>query len=138
MSQNPNSLKNLRHFQPGNKMGQGVVKLPPELRQARRENMASLIRLIHQYVGMTENQAKERLNGPESLQIEEMIQGQINKAKEGDSNSFKFIIEVMCGKIPESDESKSTTENMTRQEKLAAARLMVQMLEQDPNGSSDV
>ena len=99
--------------------------------------MAVLIQLIHKYVGMTEEQAKARLNGTESLQIEEMIQGQINKAKEGDSNAFKFIIEIMCGKIPEADENRSAAENMTRQEKLEAARMMVKLLEEEPNGSSD-
>jgi hypothetical protein len=133
----PNSLKNLKPFKPGHVGGPGVVRLPPELRQARRENMAVLIQLIHKYVGMTEEQAKVRLNGPESLQIEEMIQGQINKAKEGDSNAFKFIIEIMCGKIPEADENRSAAENMTRQEKLEAARMMVKLLEEEPNGSSD-
>lgn len=130
---NPNSLKNLKPFQPGNKMGTGVVKLPPELRQARRENMASLIKLIHAYVGMTEEDAKTRLLGPGGLQIEEMIQGQITKAKEGDTNAFKFIIEIMCGKIPESDETSSPVDQMSAQEKLAAAKMMVQVLEKEVN-----
>lgn len=79
--------------------------------------MAALIRLIHQYVGLTENEAKERLNGPDCLQLEEMIQGQISKAKEGDSRAFQFIIEVMCGKIPESDE-QTHAETLTLDEKI--------------------
>lgn len=131
----PNSLKNLKYFQPGNKLGGSIVKLPPELRQARRENMQGLIKLLHLYVGMTDEEAKTRLDGPECLQLEEMVQGQISKAKEGDTNAFKFLIEVMCGKIPETDEMASPSETMTPEQKLEAARLMVRVLEQEANGS---
>jgi hypothetical protein len=127
MAPHENSLKNLKApWKPGesgNRQG-AVVRLPPELRQARRENMAALIKLIHSYVGMTEEQAKHRLNGPDCLQLEEMVQGQINKAKEGDSRAFQFIIEVMCGKIPEADES-TQADTLTVEEKI---RLMKQGL----------
>jgi len=114
---NPNSLKNLKPWKPGERGGPGIARLPPELRAARRENMAALIKLIHSYVGMTEDEAKRRLSGPDCLQLEEMVQGQINKAKEGDSRAFQFIIEVMCGKIPEADE-QTTAETLTLEEKI--------------------
>lgn len=114
----PNSIKNLKHFQPGNRANpSGAPKLPAELRQARRENMEGLIRIIHTYVSMTKEQATTRLQGPEALLLEEMIMGQINRASEGDSRSFQFLIEVMCGKIPESDETP-TADSMTPEEKL--------------------
>lgn len=106
----------------------GAPKLPPEIRAARRENMASLIKLIHLYVGMTTEQAQQRADGNSCLQLEEMVQGMIGKAKEGDTNAFKFLIEVMCGKIPESDEL-SPLESMTREEKLSALKQAVQLLE---------
>jgi hypothetical protein len=131
---NENSLKNLKPFQPGNKFG-GATKLPQELRDARRKNMANLIKLIHLYVSLTDEQAKERLSGPSAVQLESMIQGQINKASEGDSRAFQFIIEVMCGKIPESDDTDRLSDTMTPQEKLEAAKKMVQMLERDINAS---
>lgn len=115
---NENSLKNLKPWKPGQHGGGvGKIQLPPELRAARRENMAALIKLIHRYVGLTEDEAKQRLQGPDCLQLEEMIQGQINKAKEGDSRAFQFIIEVMCGKIPESDE-QTTAETLSLDEKI--------------------
>lgn len=125
----PSGLKPWVKGQSGNPGG--LVKLPPELRIARRENMAGLIKLIHKYVAMTEDQAKQRLQGPDALQLEEMIQGQISKAKEGDSRAFQFIIEVMCGKIPESDENSNPADKMTPEEKLAAAKMMVQVLERE-------
>lgn len=120
---------NLKPWKPGESgKGGGVVRLPPELRAARRENMAALIRLIHQYVGLTEDQAKQRLQGPDCLQLEEMIQGQISKAKEGDSRAFQFIIEVMCGKIPESDEN-TKADVLTREEKIDLMRRGLAALE---------
>lgn len=79
--------------------------------------MAGMIKLIHLYVGMTEEQSKQRLCGPEATQLEEMIQGQISKAKEGDPRAFQFIVEVMCGKIPESDEL-TRADTLTLDEKI--------------------
>jgi len=112
------------------------VALPAELRAARRTNMASLIRLIHLYAGMTDEQAKQRLHGPEALQLEEMIQGQILKAKEGDSRAFQFIIEVMCGKIPETDDIK-TADTMSPEEKISYMKRAVAVLEsQIANGAT--
>ena len=125
MAVNPKSLANLKPFPPGVSGHPGsVVRLPPELRAARRENMAGLIKLIHTYVGLTDEQAKQRLASNECLQLEEMIQGQIMKAKEGDPRSFPFIVEVMCGKIPEADETTSA-DTLTLEEKI---RLMKQGL----------
>lgn len=128
MANNAN-LKSFPKGFSGNPTGQ--LRLPPDLRKARRENMEGLIKLIHLYVGMTHEQAQERLAGPESLQLEAMVQGQIAKATLGDSLSFKFLIEIMCGKIPESDESPNS-EAMTPEEKLelmekAAAALKAQI-----------
>ncbi len=102
--------------QSGNPLG-AVVRLPPELRQARRENMAGLIKIIHLYVGLTSEKAKDRLAGPDALQLEEMVQGQITRAAEGDSRAFQFLIEIMCGKIPDAD-PETPTDQMTPQDKI--------------------
>lgn len=121
------NLKPWKPGQSGNPAG-NTVRLPPELRQARRENMAGMIKLIHLYVGLTEEQAKARLGGPEAVQLEEMIQGQISRAKEGDSRAFQFVVEVMCGKIPESDEP-TTAETLTLDEKIEMMRKGLAALE---------
>lgn len=132
MSEVPKGLKPWAKGQSGNPGG--APKLPAELREARRKNMASLIRLIHLYVGLTHEQAAERLAGPEALQLEQMIQGQISKASEGDARSFQFLIEIMCGKIPESDESPNASDTLTPEQKLEAAKKMVQILEKEIHG----
>lgn len=76
-----------------------------------------LIKLIHLYVSLSPEKAKERLAGPDCIQLEEMVQGQISRAAEGDSKAFQFLIEIMCGKIPEAD-METPSEQMTPQEKI--------------------
>lgn len=128
-------MTNLKPFKAGVSGNPGGrPKLPLELRVARRENTATLIRLIHQYMGMSKEEARQRLSKPGTLQTEEMIQGQITKAIEGDTNAFRFIIEVMCGKIPDHDEI-SATESMSDQEKLELMREAVKMLERQISAS---
>lgn len=121
--------------QSGNPAGT-TVKLPSELRQARRENMVGLIRLIHLYVGMPREQAKQRLAGPAALQLEEMVQGQIERAAEGDSRAFQFLIEIMCGKIPEAD-IETPADHLTPREKIDVLKKAIVALEEqvEPPGS---
>jgi hypothetical protein len=126
---NENSLKNLKPWKPGQHGGGvGQVRLPPELRAARRENMSKLIQVIHEYVALTDEEAKEKLSGPGGSQLEEMVQGQIMKAKEGDSRAFQYIMEVMCGKIPEADESTSA-DSLTLEEKIKLMKQGLAVLE---------
>jgi hypothetical protein len=96
--------------QSGNPKGWSI--LPAEVRAARKENMYALIKLVQQYTSLTTEQAAKRLNGPEPLQLEEMIQGVINKAKEGDAKAFQAIMEIMCGKIPEGDHDQFSDEDI--------------------------
>lgn len=86
----------------GNPLGRPA--LPPEIRLERRKNQANLIKLIAQYFSMTHEEAQKRLDSPKTLQLEEAIQGMIGKAKEGDTNAFKYLIELLVGKIPEAEE----------------------------------
>ena len=122
-----------RPGQSGNPVGRPVT-LPPELRQARRENMAGLIKLVHLYVGLTSEKAKERLSGPDALQLEEMVQGQITRAAEGDSRAFQFLIEIMCGKIPEADPERPA-DQMTPQDKIEFLEKALASLKEQ-NGSA--
>lgn len=96
--------------------------------------MAGLIKIIHMYVGMTSEKAKERLAGPEALQLEEMVQGQISRAAEGDSRAFQFLIEIMCGKIPEAD-VETQSDQMSPQEKIEFLEKALTTLKAQ-NGSS--
>jgi hypothetical protein len=97
--------------------------------------MAGLIKIIHLYVGLTSEKAKERLAGPEALQLEEMVQGQITRAAEGDSRAFQFLIEIMCGKIPDAD-IEAPADQMSPQEKIEfLEKALVSLKAQTQNGS---
>jgi hypothetical protein len=85
----------------------------------RRKNQAALIKLVILYFGMTAEESSQRLAGPEANQLEEAVQGVIGRAKEGDTTAFKYLTEIICGKIPEID-AEDRTEDMTPQQKLEA------------------
>jgi hypothetical protein len=123
-------INNLRPFKPGQSGNvKGRPSLPPELRCVRREKMVDLIKLVHTLAGMTGEQARVQLSKTSNIQIEEMVLEQITKAKHGDTNAFKLIINIMCGKLPESDEPPNHTESMTTEEKLAFLKQGVEALE---------
>ena len=103
--------------------------LPAELRKQRRENQAALIRLVISYFALTQEQAAQRLSGPEANQLEECVQGLINKAKEGDAKAFQYLSELICGKIPEADIEKEQVESMTPEERLETMKRAVAALE---------
>jgi hypothetical protein len=94
--------------------------------------MEGLIKIITSYIGLTREQAMQRTQGNEAVLLEEMIMGQIGKACEGDSRSFQFLVEVMCGKIPESDDTPSA-DSMTPQEKLELMKKATAALEAQIN-----
>lgn len=120
--------------QSGNPHGRPST-LPAELRKQRRENQAALIRLVISYFALTGEQAAQRLAGPEANQLEECVQGVINRAKEGDSKAFQYLSELICGKIPEADD-RELVDNMPLEERLEAMKKAVAVLEgQIKNGS---
>ena len=90
----------------------GYSSLPREIKEERRRNQAGLIRLVTTYSNLSHEQAMQRLQGPDCTQIEEMVQGLVNRAKEGDVNAFKFLMETMVGKIPEHNEDDFSEEDL--------------------------
>jgi hypothetical protein len=99
----------------------GVVRLPPEVRAERKKNQANLILLVTRLFA-----EPDTVNG--DTQLEKAVQGMITKAREGDTPAFKYLIELVCGRIPETD-SDSAAEQMTPAEKLEIMRRAVAALE---------
>lgn len=124
---NPN-LRPWKKGQSGNPGGK--VGLPPEVASERRRNQAALIRLVIAYFGFTEEQAQQRLAGPDTTQLEAAVQGMINRAKEGDTNCFKYLTELICGKIPDQDDDPSDVANMSDEQSLEVMKRAALMLEQ--------
>ena len=141
MTDTSNRYRGLRPWKKGQSGNPNNIRyaLPAEIRQQRRENQASLIRLVISYFAMTPEQAAQRIASPDANQLEEAVQGQINRAKEGDARAFQYLMELICGKIPEADPDKEQVENMSMQERLDAMKQAVAFLEnkvKDEPGSS--
>ena len=98
--------------QSGNVTGRKPYAIPKEIQEERKRNQVGFIKLVAAYANMTREQALQRLASNEALQIEDMVQGVISKAGEGDTNALRFIVEVMAGKIPESDYDDFTDEDI--------------------------
>ena len=103
-------------FKPGHTRSKGIGRpsLPSDLRIERKENQAAFIRLVARYLAMTDEEMLERHSGPDTNQLEGIIFGMIGKAKEGDVNSAKYLVETMTGKIPEADEFSEDDLKMLR------------------------
>ena len=108
------NIKNLTPFKPGqsgNPAGRAGV-LPPEIRAERKKNQAALIRTITEYFLMTDKDAKARAKTAEATQLEKAVQALILSARGGEVVAFKFLIELMVGKIPEHDYDGFTEEDL--------------------------
>jgi hypothetical protein len=117
-----NRLNNLKPWPKGvSGNPQGNPRLPPEIRAERKKNQGALIMLVSKLFA-----AKKRITG--KTQLERAVQGMIDKAIRGDTNAFKYLVELVCGKIPEQD-AESPAEEMTPQEKLEVLKRAVVMLE---------
>jgi hypothetical protein len=102
-------------FKSGNKMavGHGRPALPPEIRAERKRNQAALIQLVARLFAMTDDQAIDRRSGPDVTRAEMAVDRLIEKAtKDGDPYAFKLLMEIMCGKFPESDWDEFTEEEL--------------------------
>lgn len=117
----------------GNPSGIGP-RLPPEVRAERKKNQAALIMLVSRLFSLNPHTAKTNSARHDITQLETTVQGMIDKAKEGDTNAFKYLIELICGKIPETDPD-SIAEQMTPEEKLEIMKRAVEALESQVKGN---
>jgi hypothetical protein len=105
------------------------ARLPAEVRAERRKNQAALILLVSKLFA-----ANRKAKG--KTELERAVQGMIDRAKKGDTNAFKYLIELICGKIPEQD-PETLAEQMTPEQKLELMKQAVAALEAQvkPDGS---
>lgn len=121
-------------FKPGQSGNPGGrPKLPAELRAARKRDMASLIRMIAHHFGMTMKEAKEKSKQPEISCLESAVLGLIMKSIKGDSASFRYLIELMCGKVPDNDFDEFTEDELALLEQIKAT--MAKRLEDEATSS---
>lgn len=100
-------------FQPGASGNPGGrPKLPPEIRAARKAAMAQLITLIASHFGMTKKAAKAAKKKPEITMLECAVMEFADRAVKGDVNAFRYLMELMVGKVPESDYDEYTEDEL--------------------------
>jgi hypothetical protein len=102
---NPKSLANLKPFKPGqsgNPLGRQTI-LPPEIRKARKANQVVLIQLITKLFLMSDAQASKEIENPDISQLHHAVQAMIGKARGGEVTAFRYMIDLMVGKVPEHD-----------------------------------
>lgn len=113
----------------------GAPRLPSDIRIARRHNQANLIKLVMEQFAMTDEQILAKVKDEQTSQLERAVHGMIGRAREGETNAFKYLIELMCGHIPAQD-VESVADSMTLEEKLELLRKAAVTVEsQIKNGS---
>lgn len=105
------NLKSWKPGQSGNPNGKAGM-LPPEIRTERKQNQARLIQLLIKLFAMTDTEAALRLKEEATTQLEKACQSMIAKAREGDTGAFKYLMELITGRIPENDHDGFTEEDI--------------------------
>lgn len=130
-------IANLRPFKPGqsgNPAGRNGT-LPPEIRSERKRNQGALIRTITSFFTMRNEEAEKRIMAAETTQLEAAVFAIIGKAKEGDVNAFKYLSEIMTGKIPEHDNDGFTEDDLRILNRVK--EFLSERQAKDPVGSGD-
>lgn len=131
------NIKNLVPFKPGNGGGPGRNGiLPPEIRAERKKNQAALIKLITRLFLMSDKDAKAASKNSEATQLEKATQALIAKARGGEVIAFRYLIELMVGKIPEHDYDGFTEEDLRILNRVKEVFAEQQQETREPVGSS--
>lgn len=123
--------------QSGNPSG-GAPVLPPEVRLARRNNRNALILLIAKYFSMTDEEANQETSGPRVSLLEEAVYRLITRAaKDGDIFSFKYLIEIVVGKIPETEGDEFSEEDLRILHRIKELRIVERRGIDSPDSSGE-
>lgn len=107
----------------------GPRPLPPEVRAERKRNQAALIQLVGKMLA-----ANKSTRG--KTELERAIAGMIKASKDGDVRAFSYLIEIICGKLPEHD-PETMADQLTPEQKLALLEKAAGELRAQITGRSD-
>ena len=107
----PENLIGFKPGQSGNPGGRGGV-LPPEIRKKRKASQAKIISLMTDLLNLTDLEANARAEDPKQTQLEAMAQAMIASARNGETSAAKYVVELICGKIPETDHDGFSEEDL--------------------------
>lgn len=107
------NIKNLKPWKPGQSGHPGRIGiLPPDIREERKKNQVGLIRMVSEMMMFNEKEAKVKFKAAETTQLEKACQALIGKARDGDVNAFRYLMELMVGNIPSHDYDGFTEEDL--------------------------
>lgn len=133
-------IANLRPFKPGhsgNPAGRAGV-LPPEIRSQRKKNQAALIQMVSSLLMLTKKEAKKKARDPKRSQLEIATHKLIEQATNyGDLTAYRYLVELMVGKIPEHDYDGFTEEDIRILNRVKEVFAEQQKLEEESSRSGD-
>lgn len=78
----------------------GKVKLPEDIKQARKLNQVELERIINKYLYMDRDAVKEAISSPSTPMMELMVASIVAQAaQKGDHARLEFVLQRMIGKV---------------------------------------
>lgn len=111
MPRNTSGLRSFKPGQTGNPTGRNGA-LPPEIRRERKSNQSELIQLITFLFKKNDAEIEDLIMTQKPTQLQAAVVAMIGKAKEGDVPAFKYLMETMVGRIPETDYDGFTEEDL--------------------------
>ena len=105
--------KGLTPWQPGQSGNPGGrPALPPEVRKDRKNNQVKLIQLITKHFNMTTKESATEARKEGTAQIEKAVRKIVEQATKGNIWAFQYLMNLMVGKIPDSDYDGATEEEL--------------------------
>lgn len=121
----PNSLKNLKLFQPGTSGNpRGTVKLPEELKAIKSLSQLEVTKLISKYARMNRDELIDAKNNPAIAVIDLTVISIFAKSIElGDFTRLSFLLDRCCGKVKDIIEDEESRQEREQLEQLTLQQL---------------
>lgn len=121
----PNSLKNLRLFQPGvSGNPRGTIKLPDELKAIKSLSQLEVTKLISKYARMNRDELIAAKNNPAIPVVDLTVISIFAKSIElGDFTRFAFLLDRCVGKVKDITEDEECRQEREQLEQLTLQQL---------------
>jgi hypothetical protein len=98
-------------FKPGQSGNPGgKVKVPEDIKEARKLNQVELERIINKYLAMSRDEVKAAIGAPSTPMMELMVASIVAQAaQKGDHQRLDFVLNRLVGKVKDQIEVKQVT-----------------------------
>lgn len=89
-------------FQPGNKLGRGRPRIPPEVKEAQKLTRRKVVSVMSRFINMTDEDLKAFLSAGKGTALELYVASMLAKGiKDGDVTRLDFLLNRTIGKVVE-------------------------------------